>query len=215
MEMFGRKRPMQISAFLFNIGAILMTVTTHNLAMIYAGRAITGFAVGILTATIPTFISEFAPPAIRGQLTGFFEIAYQAGSLVGFWINYGISSHMDVNSNTSWRVAMAVQLIPGGMLAIGSVVLKESPGWLLRKGRHEQALQVLSYIRKLPENHSYILEEVALFQMIIDEERRIAGDKPGLWNYFRGAVLQLQVPDVRHRLICLWWMFILMNFSGE
>lgn len=85
MEMFGRKRPMQVSAVLFNIGAILMTVTTHNLALIYAGRAITGFAVGILTATIPTFIAEFSPPAIRGQLTGYFEIAYQLGSLCGFW----------------------------------------------------------------------------------------------------------------------------------
>lgn len=66
MEAWGRKRPMQVSALLFNIGAILMTVTTHNLNMIYAGRAITGFSVGILTATIPTFISEFSPPPIRG-----------------------------------------------------------------------------------------------------------------------------------------------------
>lgn len=46
MEAFGRKRPMQVSAFLFNLGAVLMTATTHNLGMIYAGRAITGFAVG-------------------------------------------------------------------------------------------------------------------------------------------------------------------------
>jgi hypothetical protein len=34
---------------------------------------------------IPTYISEIAPPAIRGQLTGFFEVSYQCGTLVGFW----------------------------------------------------------------------------------------------------------------------------------
>lgn len=64
MELFGRKRPMQLAAVLFNIGAILMTATQHSLGMIYAGRVITGFAVGILTAVIPTFISEIAPPPI-------------------------------------------------------------------------------------------------------------------------------------------------------
>jgi MFS family permease len=50
MGMFGRRRPLQLAALVFNVGAILMTATTHNLGMIYAGRAITGFAVGILTA---------------------------------------------------------------------------------------------------------------------------------------------------------------------
>lgn len=100
------------------------------------------------------------------------------------------------------------------MLAAGSVVLKESPGWLLRKGRYEEALKTLSYIRKLPEDHTYIQEEVALFQLVIDEERRISGDKPGLWNYFNAVVRQLQIPDVRHRVICVWVVFILMNFSG-
>lgn len=65
MEAWGRKRPMQVAAFLFNLGALLMTVTTHSLDMIYAGRVITGFSVGILTAVIPTFLSELSPPSIR------------------------------------------------------------------------------------------------------------------------------------------------------
>ncbi|GMK53695.1 hypothetical protein CspeluHIS016_0102810 [Cutaneotrichosporon spelunceum] len=214
MEAFGRKRPMQVSAFLFNLGAILMTVTTHSLSMIYAGRAITGFSVGVLTATIPTFIGEFSPPAIRGQLTGFFEIAYQVGSLVGFWINYGITSHMDVTGNTSWRVAMAVQLIPGGMLAVGSIVLKESPGWLLRKGREGEAMTILSYVRKLPEDHEYLQQEVAMMRVVIDEERKLAGGKRGMAAYISAFIKKLKVPDIRHRMICLFWMFILMNFSG-
>lgn len=74
MEVFGRKRPMQLAAIIFNVGAILMTVTTHSLGMIYAGRVLTGFAVGILTAVVPTFLSEISPPPIRGRLTGFFEV---------------------------------------------------------------------------------------------------------------------------------------------
>lgn len=85
MELLGRKRPLQICSIIFNVGAAVMTAAT-NLEMIYAGRAITGYAVGILTAVIPTFISELSPPPIRGQLTGFFEILYQSGTLIGFWV---------------------------------------------------------------------------------------------------------------------------------
>lgn len=61
---------------------------------------------------------------VSGTLTGLFEVrhltypglqqvAYQIGSLCGFWINYGISQHQDTTKNKSWRIAMAVQLIPG------------------------------------------------------------------------------------------------------
>lgn len=55
--------------------------------MIYAGRAITGLGVGGIAASAPGYISEIAPPAIRGRLTGFFESFYQCGAVVGFWIN--------------------------------------------------------------------------------------------------------------------------------
>jgi MFS family permease len=58
-----------------------------NLAYIYAGRSICGFAVGGITGTVPSYISELSIPSIRGRLTGLFEIAYQLGTVIGFWIN--------------------------------------------------------------------------------------------------------------------------------
>lgn len=100
----------------------------------------------------------------------------------------------------------------GGILAIGSIILKESPGWLLRKGREEQALNVLSYIRKLPPDARYIQEEIALLKTVIEEERRIAGDQSGVWAYLRGAVRELQIPSMRFRFVVEFIIFILMNF---
>jgi sugar porter (SP) family MFS transporter len=213
MELLGRKRPLQICSIIFNVGAAIMTAAT-NLGMIYAGRAITGFAVGIITAVIPTFISELSPPPIRGQLTGFFEILYQSGTLIGFWINYGISQHMNVEADSSWRLAMGAQLIFGGLLTIGTVILKESPTWLLRKGRKDEALHVLSYIRKLPEDHKYISEEVQLAQTLIDKERAMAGGKTGLGAYLKAFVGQLKLRSIRNRIVLLFCMFMLQNFSG-
>ena len=181
-----------------------------------AGRAITGFAAGALTAVIPTFIAETAPPAIRGQLTGFFEISYQMGALVGFWvggndtvqfpvltpaqINYGITQHINVNSVASFRIPLAVQLIPGGGLAIGSLFLRESPLLLLRKGRDEQAYRNLEFLRMLPRDHVYIQEEVALVRARMEDELAMSQGKTGVVGYLRGASKELRVKHMRHRL---------------
>jgi MFS family permease len=51
---------------------ILCTVPKDQLAMIYAGRLLTGLGVGGLAAVSPIYTSEIAPPAIRGRLTGLY-----------------------------------------------------------------------------------------------------------------------------------------------
>lgn len=95
---------------------------------------------------------------------------------------------------------MAVQLIPGGILAIGSVFLRESPSLLLRKGRDEEAMRNLTYLRMLPEDHHYIQEEVAIHRARIAEEQEMAGDRSGISGYLLGAMKELRVKHVRHRV---------------
>src|SRR3569833_2609184 len=67
-------------------GLILVTLILED-----SGRVLTGLACGGITATVPSYIAELAVPSIRGILTGLFEAAYQVGSVIGFWINYGIT----------------------------------------------------------------------------------------------------------------------------
>ena len=131
-----------------------MVAATHQLSYIYAGRILTGLGCGGITATVPSYIAELSVSSIRGILTGLFEVAYQVGSLVGFWINYGINNNMDQNSDASWRIPMAVQIIPAGLLLVGGFFLHESPLWLFRKHRDEEATQALEALRKLPRDHT-------------------------------------------------------------
>lgn len=121
---------------------------------------------------------------------------------------------MNVNANSSWRLAMGAQIIFGGLLAIGTLFLKESPSWLLRKGRKAEALHILSYIRKLPEDSVYIAEEVAMAQSIIDEERKLAGDQTGLLAYLKAFMGQMKLRSIRNRMVLLFCMFMLQNLSG-
>ena len=84
-----------------------------------SGRILTGIGCGAITAAVPSYIAELSIPSIHGILTGFFECAYQIGSVIGFWINFGITENMSAKSSTSWRIPMGVQLIPAVILFIG------------------------------------------------------------------------------------------------
>jgi MFS family permease len=75
---------------------------------------------------VPLYIAEVAPPAIRGRLVGTYEIGVQAGTCLGFWINYGLKINMK-GGNAQWMIPFAIQLIPGGCLIIGMLFLPDSP----------------------------------------------------------------------------------------
>ncbi|KAK1763019.1 quinate permease [Phialemonium atrogriseum] len=214
-EIWGRKRALGASVIIFLIGAILMTAATHQLSFIYAGRALTGLGCGFITATVPSYIAELSVPSIRGILTGTFEVAYQLGSLVGFWINYGITENMDPKNAASWRIPMAVQLIPAGLLCIGFFFLHESPLWLMRKDREAEALKVLEALRRLPAEHQYIQEEVQMMRARLDEEAVIASRYgSGPKAFFLGAMNELLRKGMRNRGFLIFCAFALQNMSG-
>lgn len=189
LEILGRRTTVIISDAIFILGAILCIVPTNQLGLIYAGRVLTGLGVGGIAAVAPIFVAEMSPPAIRGRLTGFFESSYQIGAVIGFWINYGIVHSYDETKTSAWKIPMAVQLIPAGLLALGIPILKESPVWLLKKGRDEQAIKVYSYLRNLPADHVYIAEDVAYVKGQIAHERAMTtGGSPSFTAFLRGAV---------------------------
>ncbi|KAH8835985.1 general substrate transporter [Flagelloscypha sp. PMI_526] len=214
-ERVGRKWALQANVVLFLIGAIIMVAATHQLSYIYAGRALTGFACGAVTATVPSYIAELSIPSIRGILTGLFEVAYQIGSLVGFWINYGITQNISAANTMSWRIPMAVQLIPAGVLFFGGFFLHESPLWLLRKKRTEEAHRALEALRHIPVTHPYLQEELAMIQVRLDEEEEIAkAYGTGYYAFVRGALKELSMKGMRNRVWFVWCAFTLQNLSG-
>lgn len=106
-----------------------------------------------MTATVPSYIAELSISSIRGILTGLFELAYQVGAVIGFWINYGINENMDTTSAASWRLPMGFQLVPSCLLFVAALFIHESPLWLMRKGKTEKAAHNLQMLRQLPADH--------------------------------------------------------------
>jgi sugar porter (SP) family MFS transporter len=105
-------------------------------------------------------------------------------------------------------IPFAVQLIPGGCLLIGAVWLKESPRWLFANNKREQALKNLSWIRMLPEDHPYLLEEIEAIEQQVEYDRIHVG--AGFWKPF----LALKEKKVAIRLLLGGGLFLWQNGSG-
>ncbi|KAF9455847.1 general substrate transporter [Collybia nuda] len=177
----GRKWGLLASGTVFCVGAILQCVASAStgLGIIYAGRIIVGLAIGAASNLAPIYVAEISPPAIRGRLIGLYELCWQIGGVVGFWINYGANQNVKPG-HSQWLIAFAVQLIPGGLLFIGAFFLVESPRWLVSRDRNAEALKNLCYLRHLPEDAPYLVDEFHAIEATIAHERGLAG--AGFWG---------------------------------
>lgn len=87
-DRFGRKGDMLIAVVIFTVGSVLQTAAV-NVAMLFVGRAIAGFAVGQLTMVVPMYMSEVSMPSIRGTLVVLQQLSITLGILVSYWLEYG------------------------------------------------------------------------------------------------------------------------------
>ncbi|KAG9192337.1 general substrate transporter [Alternaria panax] len=154
-DKLSRKYSIVVAVIVFTIGSILQTAAV-NYAMLTIGRLIGGWGIGALATIAPLYISEIAPPEIRGALLVLQEFSIVLGIVIAFWTTYGTRF---MAGEWSWRLPFLIQMIPGLILGAGIVFLPFSPRWLASKGRDDEALVVLGKLRKLPTDDPRIFQE--------------------------------------------------------
>ena len=98
------------------------------------------------TVIIPMYSAEMAPKNIRGMLGSMFQFFFTLGVMTSYWIDYGVSKHVP-DSTKQWQIPVGLQLVPGAILGLGMLLTKESTRWLAKKGRHEEAMASLTWVR--------------------------------------------------------------------
>lgn len=168
-DRIGRRYSLMIFCSIFIVGAAVQVGAHHEIGVIYVGRVVAGLGIGGMSSITPVFVSENAPPHTRGRIAGLFQELLVIGSTFAYWLDYGASLRI-APSTKQWRIPVAIQLIPGGLMLLGLFFLTESPRWLMKQGRHEEALRALAYIRNEPDTSEYVQIEIAEIRASIEEE---------------------------------------------
>ncbi|PHH85638.1 hypothetical protein CDD83_140 [Cordyceps sp. RAO-2017] len=205
----GRRRTLLGSALVFLVGAGVMLGARGPRAagLIVAGRVLAGVGVGGCSNVAPVYISELSPPAVRGRLVGLYELSWQVGGLVGFWISYGVERTM-APGRAQWLTPFAVQLIPGGLLLAGAALIPESPRWLFSRGERQRATDILCWLRGLDRGDAYMVEEIRRIDEDLHRHRTQAG--AGFWKPF----VLLRERQTQWRFVLAALLFFFQNGSG-
>ncbi|MPY87913.1 MAG: sugar porter family MFS transporter [Luteitalea sp.] len=146
-DRFGRKPSLAFCGLLFATSS-LASALPHSIGQFAAARFVGGLAIGAASILSPIYIAEVAPAKYRGRLVALYQLAIVVGILVVFFVNLQIQRQGDLtwNEATGWRVMFA-SLVPPSLLFVLCVLLvPESPRWLLKVGRTEQARTVLARV---------------------------------------------------------------------
>lgn len=112
-------------------------------------------------------------------------------------------------THQQWLIPFAVQLIPAGLLFGGAFLLKESPRWLFSRGRREEGVRNLSWIRQLDSSHIYMQEEIYAIDAAIEDQRSTVG--MGFWQPFRAVITN---KKILYRFFLGGALFFWQNASG-
>lgn len=179
---FGRKRLLLISSILFLLGSGLSMAAVGFVSMVIA-RIILGFAVGSASALTPAYLAELADAPHRGSLGTMFQLMVTAGILLAYVSNLGFLHH-NLLGIRDWRWMLGSALIPAVILFIGSLILPESPRYLVESGKINEARDVLHELRK--NTHEDPDKELSDIQKIADQPK---GGLKELTTFARPAVI--------------------------
>ncbi|MDS0524223.1 sugar porter family MFS transporter [Clostridium sp. SHJSY1] len=146
-DAIGRRKVLMIAAGLFAISAAISAVSATVFVLIFA-RIIGGLGIGMASALSVTYITECAPPSIRGRLSSLYQLFTIFGISITYFVNLGIVN-MGGDSwrvSTGWRYMLACGTVPAVVFLLTLFFVPESPRFLVKSGNVEKASAVLTKI---------------------------------------------------------------------
>lgn len=162
-DSLGRRGAILLGAVGFIIGSIWCAFATSAFSL-GAARTLLGVCIGGVSIVVPMYISEMAPPHVRGRLVSLNSLMIVIGQLVAFLTNSALAS------SGNWRLMLGLGAVPGIVLLIGMLVLPDTPAYLVRRGQEGKALAVLRQMQ----GDEATLAEVAVGEASSSADQRAA-----------------------------------------
>ncbi|HMR18965.1 MAG TPA: sugar porter family MFS transporter [Sphingobacterium sp.] len=157
-DRIGRKNVLLFAGLLFLICSVGCGIAISTKSLI-GYRFIGGVGVGIASVVSPMYITEFAPPRIRGRMVASYQLAITIGILLAYFSNAWLLSLSDtiqtdnawlswVFQHEVWRGMFLVMALPSLLFIVLIILVPESPRWLILKGKYSKARSILMTIQE-------------------------------------------------------------------
>lgn len=148
-DAFGRRFALGVCCLLLVLGPLGMALSV-SVGLMLAFRALVGFAIGVSFVVVSLFIAEVAPTDMRGRLTALNEVFLTFGILFGYAANWLL---LGIPNDWRWMLGLGSLLPLFMLLTVSMPQFPESPRWLFKKGRADEAERVLTMFVGKEEAH--------------------------------------------------------------
>ncbi|CAK7244174.1 MAG: hypothetical protein STHCBS139747_005709 [Sporothrix thermara] len=187
--------------------------TAKNTAALLVAEILCGIPWGVFQTLTITYASEVCPVALRGHLTTYVNACWGIGQLIGIGVIMGV---LDRTDQWAYRLPYALQWMWPVPLMVGIFFAPESPWWLVRRGRIEDAKRALLRLTSRKEREAVdpatgesSFDTDATIAMMVHTTALEANATKGAsyLDCFRGHDLR------RTEIVCMVWA--IQNFSGN
>jgi MFS family permease len=180
-DWMGRKPLMLLSGVTF-ILSIPVIALSHGYGPLFLGRLLQGVSAGLIGVVCPLYLAECLPASDRGKGTGAFQMMLTLGifaaALVGIYYSYRVQAVSLTASadavlafkDDTWRRIFWVSLPPGVLFVVGALLMTESPRWLYRRGKKQQAAAVLMKSRTPAQASTELAEMEAMAGAAVERD---------------------------------------------
>ncbi len=146
-DFLGRKKGLALCALCFTLPSCGM-LFAGSLSQFVGWRLLGGLGIGAASVIAPNYIAEIAPTRVRGRCVTLYQMGIVVGILAAVFVNMLIQRMGDEawNTATGWRWMFFAGVVPALLFGLMIIPAVESPRWLMKEGRREQALRVLTEI---------------------------------------------------------------------
>lgn len=192
-ERYGYKKTMLVSLF-STIAFIFILFFAQNVQTLLIGEILMGIPLGVFQTLTVTYASEVCPVVLRCYLTTYVNLCWVMGQLIASGVLRGLLHRTD---EWSYRIPFAIQWIWPIPIIVGVFLAPESPWWLVRRGRIQEAENSLN--RLAWDKDGFNAQETVAMMVHTNELEKEIQFGTSYWDCFKGVDLR------RTEIVCFVW----------
>lgn len=205
-DRFGYKKTL-IGALLLTTAFIFIVFFAQNVAMLLVGELLLGFLWGAFQTITVSYASEVCPTVLRLYLTTYVNACWVIGQLISSGVLRGL---VGSTIKDSWKIPFGLQWVWPIPIAIGVYFAPESPWWMVKKGKYQEAKHS---IKRLLTENEHLPDKEVMAQAMVDKMKLTIKEEKALTAGISFLDCFNKKNIRRTRIACVTWL--MQNITGS